>query len=165
MARTPCKASLLNRESRTASREGPQTRTFSACSLLTIAAIPLKTFMLPSMAYYMGLDAGATKTDCALAEDDTILARAAGGTIKTLQASPREAAENLDALLKNIAAQSGVSLDSITCTCVGLAGYSVPRVLEWARQALRARIGGEILLVGDEEIALDAAFRGGAGVL
>ena len=117
------------------------------------------------MAYYMGLDAGATKTDCALAEDDTILARAAGGTIKTLQASPREAAENLDALLKNIAAQSGVSLDSITCTCVGLAGYSVPRVLEWARQALRARVGGEILLLGDHEIALDAAFHGGAGVL
>jgi N-acetylglucosamine kinase-like BadF-type ATPase len=37
--------------------------------------------------------------------------------------------------------------------------------VEWTRQALRTRIGGEILLVGDEEIALDAAFHGGPGIM
>jgi glucosamine kinase len=130
-----------------------------------ISLVHRGAFILLTMAYYLGLDAGGTKTECALAEDDTILAHTAGGTIKTLRASLDEAGNNLDDLLKTISAQSGVCLGSITCTCIGLAGYTVPRIADWALQALRARIGGEILLAGDQEIALDAAFGSGPGVL
>ncbi len=117
------------------------------------------------MAYYLGLDAGGTRTECALAQDDTILARASSGTIKILRAPVDEAEKNLDDLLRTISADSGIALDSITCTCVGLAGFPVTRVVDWVRQELHARVDGEILLAGDEEIALDAAFSGGAGVL
>src|SRR5665213_4095313 len=117
------------------------------------------------MAYYLGLDAGGTKTECALAQEDTVLAHATGGTIKILRARSEEADKNLDDLLQTISARSGISLDSITCTCVGLAGISMPRIADWARQALHARVSGDVLLAGDEEIALDAAFHGGPGVL
>ena len=117
------------------------------------------------MAYYLGLDAGGTKTECAIAHDSMILARATHGTIKVLRASTEEAGQNLDALLQAVVTQSGISLASITCTCVGLAGISVPRIAEWARHALRARVSGEILFSGDEVIALDAAFFGGPGLL
>lgn len=117
------------------------------------------------MPYFLGFDAGATKTECVLAEDDTLLARASAGSIKTLRASAEEAGRNLDALLQSICAQSGVPLASIRCTCVGLSGISVPRVADWVRQALHARVAGEVLLAGDQEVALDAAFPGGAGVL
>ncbi len=121
--------------------------------------------MLASMAYYLGLDAGGTKTECALAHDGTILARAASGTIKVMRTSAEEAENNLNALLQAVSTQSGISLDAISCTCVGLAGISVSRVAEWVRQALRARVSGAVLLSGDEVIALDAAFFGGPGVL
>jgi N-acetylglucosamine kinase-like BadF-type ATPase len=117
------------------------------------------------MAYFLGIDAGATRTRCALAEDDTILARASSGTIKIMLATVAEAEKNLDALLRAMAAESGVALDSIACTCVGLAGISVPRIADWVRQALHARVSGEILLAGDEAIALEAAFSGGVGVM
>ncbi|MHB1936378.1 MAG: N-acetylglucosamine kinase [Acidobacteriaceae bacterium] len=117
------------------------------------------------MAYFLGIDAGATRTRCVLAEDDTILARASSGTIKIMRAPVEEAERNLDALLRDIATESGVDFDAIACACVGLAGISVPRVADWARNALHARVGGEILLAGDEEIALEAAFAGGAGVM
>lgn len=117
------------------------------------------------MAYYLGLDGGGTKTECALAQEETILARAAGGTIKILRASIEEASKNLDDLLQTIFTQSGVSPDSITGTCIGLSGSSVPRIADWAIQALHARVSGDVQLAGDEEIALDAAFRGGTGVL
>jgi N-acetylglucosamine kinase-like BadF-type ATPase len=117
------------------------------------------------MAYFLGIDAGATRTRCALAEDDTILARASSGTIKIMLATVAEAEKNLDALLRAISAESGVALDSIACSCVGLAGISVPRIADWVRQAMHARVSGEILLAGDEEIALEAAFSGGAGVM
>ena len=117
------------------------------------------------MAYFLGFDAGGTRTECALAEDDTILARASSGTIKIMLATVAEAEQNLDSLLRTISVESGVMLDSIACTCVGLAGISVPRIADWVRQALHARVSGEILLAGDEEIALEAAFSGGAGVM
>lgn len=117
------------------------------------------------MAYFLGLDAGGTKTECALAREDTVLARVSGGTIKILRASTEEAGKNLDTILQKISAQSGVSLDSIFCTCIGLAGSSVPRIANWTRQALHSRVSGEVLVANDAEIALDAAFPGGAGVL
>ncbi len=117
------------------------------------------------MAYFLGLDAGATQTECALADDEDVLAHAIAGTIKTMHVPAEQAQKNLDELLHSVSGQSGVSLDSIACTCVGLAGISVPRIADWTRQALASRVNGEILLAGDEEIALDAAFLGGPGVL
>ena len=133
----------------------------------TIWVTPVRpvTFMLGSMTYYLGLDAGGTRTECALAQDDTILARASGGTIKLTRTSTEDAETNLDELLRELSRQSGVSLDSIACTCVGLSGFSVSWVADWVRQAFHARVSGDILLAGDEEIALDAAFSGGTGVL
>ncbi len=121
--------------------------------------------MLGSMAYYLGLDAGGTRTECALAQDDTILARASSGTIKILHRPVEDAEKNLDDLLRDVAAESGISLRSIARTCVGLAGITVPRVEDWVRKELHARVSGETLLVSDGAIALDAAFSGGAGVI
>ncbi len=100
-----------------------------------------------------------------LADNDAILARASSGSIKIMRVPVEDAEKNLEVLLRDVAAESGISLDSIACTCVGLAGISVPRVADWVRNELHARIGGDILLAGDEEIALEAAFAGGAGVM
>jgi glucosamine kinase len=117
------------------------------------------------MAYFLGLDAGATRTRCVLADDDSILARASGGTIKILHRPVEDAEKNLDDLLRDVAAESGISLRSIARTCVGLAGISVPRVADWVCNELHARVSGATLLVSDGVIALDAAFSGGAGVI
>lgn len=117
------------------------------------------------MAYFLGIDAGATKTECALSHDSTILARATAGTIKVMRISEEEAGRNLDALLQSVSSQAGVAFNEISGTGVGLAGVSVPRIADWVRRALRARISGDIVLSGDEVIALDAAFQGGRGVL
>jgi N-acetylglucosamine kinase-like BadF-type ATPase len=117
------------------------------------------------MAYYLGLDAGGTKTICALARDGAILARVPGGSIKRMHVSHEEASRHLDKILQEISEQSGVSLASIDCTCVGLSGSSVPLCADWVREALKVRVGGKISICGDEMIALDAAFRGGPGVL
>ncbi len=111
------------------------------------------------------MDAGATRTRCVLADNDTILGRASSGTIKIMHRSVEDSQKNLDELLGVVAAESGISLGSIACTCVGLAGISVPRVADWVRNELHARVSGNILLVSDGVIALDAAFSGGAGVI
>lgn len=117
------------------------------------------------MAYYLGIDAGATKTDCALALDSTVLARVRGGTIKAMRVSEEVAGKNLDEILQSISAEARVPLNRIASTGIGLAGVSVPRIANGVRKALHARVGGTIVMSGDDVIALDAAFQGGRGVL
>jgi len=117
------------------------------------------------MAYFLGFDAGGTKTTCALADDTRVLARDIGGSIKPLRVTVEQAQQNLAALLKEIAQQSGVDLSRISSSCIGTAGVRLPQTDGWMRQILSRCAGGEIVVCGDEEIALDAAFPGEAGVL
>jgi N-acetylglucosamine kinase-like BadF-type ATPase len=117
------------------------------------------------MPYFLAVDAGGTKTDYLLADESRELARARSGTIKRMRTDASSAAANLDAGLKEVSAQSGVSLRSIARTCIGTAGETVPLVTSWLRAAFTLRVSGELILLGDVEIALDAAFPGQPGVL
>ena len=117
------------------------------------------------MSYYLGIDAGGTKTTGIIADEHTVLARATAGSIKVMRVSEAEAAANLAALLRDISQQSGARMGDIVCACVGMAGVIVPRVEQWTRNALQAQLNGKILICGDEEIALDGAFFGEPGVL
>lgn len=117
------------------------------------------------MALYLGFDAGGTKTDCALADDNRILARAQNGSIKPLRVSAAQAEANMRALLTDISHQSGIDLKQVEVSCVGTAGLRLPQTREWMQQIISRYAGGEILVCGDETTALDAAFPGQAGVL
>ena len=117
------------------------------------------------MALFLAVDAGGTKTDYVLADETREIARSRGGTIKLLRTTPDQAAVHLDAALAELTGQSGLSLRTVSRTCLGTAGESVPMIVGWLREAFRARVAGELTIVGDVEIALDAAFQGGPGVL
>jgi glucosamine kinase len=117
------------------------------------------------MSLYLAIDAGGTKTDYLLADDTRELARTRSGTIKRMRTDASSAASNLDAALKALTSHTGVSLRSITRTCIGTAGETVPLVTSWLRAAFTLRVSGELILLGDVEIALDAAFPGEPGIL
>ena len=117
------------------------------------------------MNFFLALDAGGTKTDYVLVDEKTELARVRTGTIKRMRTDAKTAAQNLDFALRHLTTQSGVSMQSITRTCVGTAGEAVPLVADWLRQAITSRVSGELMLIGDVEIALDAAFPEETGVL
>jgi N-acetylglucosamine kinase-like BadF-type ATPase len=117
------------------------------------------------MAFFLALDVGGTKTDVVLADETRELARVRTGTIKRLRTDAATATVNLEAALTELTAQTGISMRSITRTCVGTAGETVPLVKDWLRESITARVSGELILLGDVEIALDAAFFGGPGVL
>src|SRR5579862_233855 len=117
------------------------------------------------MGYFLGFDAGGTKTTCALADDMRVLAQDVGGSIKPLRVTIEHAQQNLSALLAEISKQSGVDLMQVAASCIGTAGVRLPQTDGWMRQILSKCAGGEIVVCGDEEIALDAAFPGETGVL
>jgi glucosamine kinase len=117
------------------------------------------------LAFYLALDVGGTKTEYVLADETHELARVRGGTIKRMRTDANTATQNLDKALAELTALTGVSMKSITRSCVGAAGITVALVTDWIREAFAQRVGGSLILVGDVEIALDAAFFGGPGVL
>jgi glucosamine kinase len=117
------------------------------------------------LAFYLALDVGGTKTEYVLGDETHELARVRGGTIKRMRTDANTASQNLDKALAELTTLTGVSMKSITRSCVGAAGVTVALVTDWIREAFAGRVGGSLILVGDVEIALDAAFFGGPGVL
>jgi glucosamine kinase len=117
------------------------------------------------MSLFLAIDAGGTKTRCLLADENRILARAVTGSVKLMRVGEAEASARLRAMLKEVSTTASVDLKKVTRTCVGLAGLSIDAVREWAEREIGDAVGGDLLLAGDEEIALDGAFRGGPGIL
>ncbi len=117
------------------------------------------------MALYLAVDLGGTKTEYVLADEKSELARVRGGTIKRMRTEATTANENFVSALREIEAKSGVSIREVTRSCVGAAGVTVALVTDWVKEAFAEHVGGELILVGDVEIALDGAFFGGPGVL
>jgi N-acetylglucosamine kinase-like BadF-type ATPase len=117
------------------------------------------------MSFFLAIDAGGTKTRCLLADETRVLGRAVTGSVKLMRVGEAEASSRLRTMLTEVSRAADVSLADITQTCIGIAGYTIEAVREWAEREIAQVVGGELLLSGDEEIAFDGAFRGGPGIL
>jgi N-acetylglucosamine kinase-like BadF-type ATPase len=95
--------------------------------------------------------------------DGKILAHAENGSIKRLRVGAEAAEANLRAILKEIYAQAGVK--GIRAASAGVASATMPGVTEWITAVFNDFGVERSEIVGDEVIALDAAFRGGPGIL
>lgn len=115
--------------------------------------------------FFLAVDAGGTKAEFLLADTTTELARVRVGSIKTLNTSPEIAEQNFVFALRELERMSGISPRELWRTCIGTAGFSVASVTDWLREQHRRHAGGELIVCGDEAIALDAAFEGHRGVL
>lgn len=117
------------------------------------------------MPHFLAIDAGGTKAEYLLADETRILARTRSHTIKRMRTTADVAAANLAGALTDLARQSGIPLNQITRTCIGTAGNTVPLVTDFLRTEIAGRVSGDLLILGDVEIALDAAFPNSSGVL
>jgi N-acetylglucosamine kinase-like BadF-type ATPase len=117
------------------------------------------------MAYFLAVDGGGTKTDFLLADESRELGRVRTGSIKRLRLDAGTTAANLRRALSDLEALTNVSMRSVTRCCIGAGGETAPTVAAWIRETFGRLIGGELLLLGDVEIALEAAFPGRRGVL
>jgi len=117
------------------------------------------------MQYFLGVDAGGTKTEFVMGDERREVGRVRAGTIKRMKADAATTEANLQTALDELHAQTGISPRAIARCCVGTAGETVPLVVNWLREAFARQVGGELVIVGDVEIALDSAFFGKRGVL
>jgi glucosamine kinase len=117
------------------------------------------------MSYFLAVDSGGTKAEYLLADETRELKRTFSGTIRRVNADAAVAEANLAGALAELERATGVRMSDITRTCIGTSGNTVPLVTEWMRAEFSRRVGGELLILGDVEIALDSVFHGGRGVL
>ena len=117
------------------------------------------------MPLFLAIDAGGTKAEYSLGDETREFARVRSGSIKRMRVDQETAAKHLRSALVELSRLTGIDLRQVTRTCVGTAGERVPLVADWLREEISAAVGGELVLVGDVEIALDAAVKGAAGVL
>jgi N-acetylglucosamine kinase-like BadF-type ATPase len=115
------------------------------------------------MSVILGIDAGGTKTRASIMQGEQRLAYAEGGSVKRLRVGAEVADANLRSLLKEVYSQAGIK--GVTAASVGLASSSLPGVKEWMYGVLKDCGVERAEVVGDEVIALDGAFKGGAGIL
>jgi glucosamine kinase len=117
------------------------------------------------MPYFLAVDAGGTKTEFALADEERELLRIRTAAIQRQRVSEETARQNLSEAFHQLESATGVAMQSITRSCVGTSGETVPLISTWLRQAFTTQVGGQLLLLGDVEIALDSCFHGGRGLL
>ncbi len=111
----------------------------------------------------LGIDGGGTRTRASIVHGDEILAFAENGSIKRLRVGAQAAEEHLRELLAEVYAQAGVS--GVRAASAGVASSTMPGVQEWIAAVFDDFGVERVEIVGDEVIALDAAFRGGPGIL
>lgn len=121
------------------------------------------------MAFYLGIDGGGTKTRCLLADETTVLAKAMTGGCSVIRYGEQKAREALHTAIRQVCATARISPDQIHAICIGAAGAARPEIAATIRSILAElapdMVPANIEVVGDNVIALEAAFGAGPGVI
>jgi glucosamine kinase len=118
------------------------------------------------MPLYLGIDAGGTKTDCAVSNGAELLGQATGASCKLARVGKERGRENLQAVIRQATDAAGVDPGTIQHVCIGMAGASLAEAVHWAQQTIRELIpNSTIYVAGDHVIAHRAAFGTSPGVL
>ncbi|MDE3148329.1 MAG: hypothetical protein KGL37_02575 [Acidobacteriota bacterium] len=115
------------------------------------------------MSIVLGIDGGGTRTRASIVNGERVLAYAEGGSIKRLRVGAEAAEENMRAILNEAFAQAAVT--GVRAASCGVASATMPGVTEWITAVFDDFGVERSEVVGDEVIALDAAFQGGPGIL
>lgn len=117
------------------------------------------------MPRYMGIDAGGTKTDCAIGNGLSVLGEATGETCKVAQVGEEKARSALHNIIRRTCKAAKVSPKKIERLCIGISGASVPGNAAWVQNVIQEVVDSEVLVIGDHLVAHHAAFGGRPGVL
>jgi len=95
----------------------------------------------------------------------SLMAQAVAGPSNIIRVGEVRARESLHHAIREACASAKIEPRQIERACVGVAGAGRAEVASVVRKIISELIAGEIEVVGDMEIALDAAFGSGPGVI
>lgn len=117
------------------------------------------------MRVFLGIDGGGSKTLCVIGNDTAILGNGESGPSNVVRLGEAQAREAIAAAVKQACAEASINPSQIDRTCVGIAGGGRPESAQIVRRILSEIVSGEVDVVGDMVIALQAAFGSGPGVV
>lgn len=116
------------------------------------------------MAYYLGIDGGGTKTTCAVGDDNSIIATATAGPSNVVRMGESVARQSLHQSIAQACAAAGISPQQVARACIGAAGAASPEVVGTVRRIVAEVLSAELVVTGDMQIALEAAFPAAPGI-
>jgi glucosamine kinase len=124
--------------------------------------------------YYLGIDGGGSKTTCAVGNTTSLLATASAGPSNIVRVGEARARESLHQVVRQACAAAGIAPGQVERTCIGASGGGREQTARLVRKILMEILAGEaseeiapgkINVVGDTQIALEAAFGSAPGVI
>jgi glucosamine kinase len=115
--------------------------------------------------YYLGIDGGGTKTTSVVGDESRVLATATTGPSNIVRVGEVQARESLQQSVRQACAAAGIAPAQVAYTCVGGSGAARPELAAIVRGFLAEVLPTPIDVVGDMQIALQAAFDTGPGVI
>lgn len=118
-----------------------------------------------SMAYYLGIDGGGTRTACIVGDEENVAGRGSSDGSNILRVGEAAARSSLHRAIREACAAAKINPSQITRTCVGAAGAARPTVRDALRCIVAEIISGEIEIVGDMVVALEAVCPAKPGIV
>ena len=117
------------------------------------------------MALYLGIDAGGSKTTCVVGDEKAILAGATSGGSNVVRCGEAAARAQLHDAIRKACSAGKVEISAVRRICIGIAGAARPAIHTVVRSAIAEVYSGEVVVVGDMVIAMEAAFGGEPGII
>ena len=117
------------------------------------------------MPLVLGIDGGGSKTACAISRERRLLAQCETGPSNLTRTPVDEVRSNLHAAILTSCTQAQVSVLDLDAAFIALGGVGREALRRQAADIVREVLQCKIEVRGDMEAALEAAFKGGAGVV
>jgi glucosamine kinase len=114
---------------------------------------------------FLGIDGGGSKTSCVIGDETTVLGSGTAAGSNVIRVGEQQAQEALAAAIRQACTVANIRPAQIQRTCVGAAGAARPEISDIIRRLVAELVPGEIEVVGDTVITLEAAFSTGPGVI
>jgi glucosamine kinase len=115
--------------------------------------------------YYLGIDGGGSKTTCQVGTGGSVLATVTAGPSNITRVGEARAREALHQAIQRACDAANIHPRQLHRACIGAAGAGREDIAATVRKIAAEIIPGEIEVVGDMQIALEAAFGAGPGVI
>jgi N-acetylglucosamine kinase-like BadF-type ATPase len=117
------------------------------------------------VAIFLGIDGGGSQTSCAIGDETSLLGSGVSAGSNVIRVGEAQTTKSIASAIRQACAAAKVTPKQIKRTCIGVAGGARPETTEVIRRILSQLISGEIDVVGDMVIAMDAASGSGSGVV
>jgi glucosamine kinase len=111
------------------------------------------------------MDGGGSKTSCVIGNETAILGSGMSGPSNLIRVGEQRAREAIAIAVQQACTEARVNPAQIERTCIGVAGGARPETAKALQRILSNIVGGEIEIVGDMVIAMEAASGNAPGVI